>query len=212
MNVVDSQSVALVFGNQVGSNQIQGFDITKNHRFFVGNPINSDSVYDTVLLCALESFSTVFAISNTASVKNSQAIQVEDIDIFIKESFADTKNSQEHSVLVIDGFCDFYDRISDESLALMLKYIKDDSSMSIVTIDDMQRINLYRDTELFIHLVRVPDGLIVGGAVTDELASLLHESFSNIPVLPRKKLLKENQAIIFSGDRSAYINLRTEDA
>lgn len=205
------QTDSLVFGNQVGSNQIQGFDITKSRRFIVSNPINNTSVYDTVLLCSLESFSTVFAISNKSSAKYSQVIHVEDIDKFIQESFVDTTNSQENAVLIIDDFCDFYDRISDDALALMLKCIKNSSSMAIITIDDMQRINLYRDTELFIHLVRVTDGLIIGGSVNDELASLLHESFNDIPVLPRKKQLREDQALIFSGSRSSYINLRTED-
>lgn len=203
---------ALVFGNQVGSQQIQGFDITKSTRFFVSNPICNNSIFNTVLKCALQSFSKVFALSNTTLSNYSKIVQVKDVDKFIQENFTNTSNKQADAVLVIDGFCDFYDRISDESLALLVKYIKDGSSMAIITIDDMQRINLYRDTELFIHLVRVMDGLIVGGAVNDELASLLHESFSDIPVLPRKKQLEDNQALIFSGSRSAYIDLKTEDA
>lgn len=205
------QASALVFGNQVGSNQAQGFDITKSNRFFIGNPTSNDSVYDIVLMCALKIFSTVFAISNKSSSTYSRVIQVEDIDTFIRKNFADNKSIQENAVLVIDGFCDFYDRISDESLASMLKCVKKGLSMAVITIDNMKRINLYRDTELFIHFVRVKDGLIVGGAVNDELASLLHESFNDIPVLPRKKQLKENQALIFSESRSSYIDLRTED-
>ena len=201
---------SLVFGNQIGSNQVQGFDITKSQRFFISNPINNSCVYDAVLLSAQESYSTVFAISNNSSSKNPKVINVDDIDVFIREEFMDAANSHGNAVLVIDDFCDFYDRISDESLALMLNHIKDGLSMAIITIDDMQRINMYRDTELFIYLVRVPEGLIVGGAVNDELASLLHESFNDIPVLPRKKQLKENQALIFSKSRSTYIDLRTE--
>lgn len=206
LDSVDEQN-SLLFGKEIQTNRPQAFNLSKSDYFFVGNPVKNENITDCVVNTLSEKFDNVFIISNNENEANSQAMFVDDVDVFVQDYFTDDVK-HENTVVVIDGFCDFYDRISDEALSVMINRLKNGVPMSIVTIDDMERMDIYRDTELFIYLVRVKDGLIVGGAVNDNMASLLHESFNEIPVLPRKKELKDNQALIFSGSKSSHIKLR----
>jgi hypothetical protein len=130
---------------------------------------------------------------------------VDDVDSFIFE-YTDS-GEDKNRVLVIDGFADFYDVISDEALVVLEKALRNGFVSKIITIDDMTRIRDYCDTELYLRLVRCADGMVMGGEAANALAVLLNNDFYMIPEDYRKVPLQQGQAIVYSEDRAAYVQL-----
>ena len=111
---------------------------------------------------------------------------------------------------MIDGFCDFYDRISDEALSIFERALSNGAQFSIITFDEMKRIKEYRDTGLYSHLVRCENGVVVGGGIDDSLISELSSQLYSIPVEARKRTMLGNQAIVYSGEKISYIDVGRE--
>ena len=123
-------------------------------------------------------------------------------------TFGNEGDNFDDLVVVIDGFCDFYDRISDENLSVFERALTRNESINVITFDSMQRIRDYRDTGLYVRLVRSECGVIVGGGIDDELAAALTGKIYDIPNKYRTKELDGGQATVYSGSKIAYVTLR----
>lgn len=71
----------------------------------------------------------------------------------------------------------------------------------------MSRINDYCDTELYLHLVKCSDGMVIGGNANNSMAALLNNDFYMIPEDYRNVSLELGQAILYSADSAAYVQL-----
>ena len=109
--------------------------------------------------------------------------------------------------MVIDGFCDFYDRISDEALAVLERALKGGKKINVITFDPMQRLSQYSDTGLYVHLVRADHGAIVGGGIDDSVAALLSTEIYGLSRKFREKELNVGQATVYAADKMAYVTV-----
>lgn len=105
-------------------------------------------------------------------------------------------NMQQYSrvFVVIQGFSDFYDTISDEDLEKLERLLRktENTCIYFIVTDDMKRITDYCGTELYIRLVKSDTGLILGGSISDQTAAILQNGFRDIPAAMRQKPLKQN--------------------
>ena len=104
------------------------------------------------------------------------------------------------------GFIDEV-RISDEALQSLEKDPKADRKINIVTFDSMQRLNDYRDTGLYVYLVRTENGAVIGGNIDDPIASAIVTDIYEVPRKYREKALSNTQAIIYRKKEIAYIDV-----
>ena len=128
-------------------------------------------------------------------------MKIYNIDSYL-ESFV-----TEDSVLFIDGFSDFYDDISNESLDLLEDILRSGEKKYIIVSDNMSRISDYNATELYTGLVKCDFGIFVGGGAVNEYACALSSDFYSIDSEYREKALKSNQAIVYFKDTMAYVQL-----
>lgn len=126
---------------------------------------------------------------------------ITNIDEYVN-SFEDSED-----VLVIDGFADLFDEISDEALGQLEFILRSNKEKMIITIDNMSRISAYNSTELYLRLVKCEFGVIVGGGADNQFAYLLSDQFYSIQEEYRSILLDNDQAIVFYRDAAAFVQL-----
>ena len=71
----------------------------------------------------------------------------------------------------------------------------------------MERITAYRDTELYLRLVKCDFGVIVGGRADNTLAYQLNDEFCKIPEEYRYIGLEDSQALVYYRDSASFIEL-----
>lgn len=161
---------------------------------------------DLMIGKACEVDAEVYVISEKDRRLPPKAQLVQDLDQFVEEHFV--SEHEPGGIYIIDGFCDFFDRITDEALAKLERFLrKENHGCCFITTDDMKRTFDYNGAELFNQLVRAENGLVVGGAIDDRMAALFHRRFADIPKAPREKKLRENQAFAFCDTRGGHIDL-----
>ena len=205
---VEEGGSTLVIGSDISTKTPKGFSLDENPRAFVGVRDSRDAVIGIVNRYAIDGDKTVCLISSGDTDGFDGVGLVEDLDAFIEEYVASDASERQDVLLAIDGFCDFYDRISDEALASFEGLLKQsDSGVNVVTFDTMERIRDYRDTGLYVHLVRCECGAIVGGRIDDAVASSVCTEIYEIPHSFREKELKETQATVYRGKELAYVSV-----
>ncbi len=205
---IDGNDDILLFGFDVKTKVPRGFLSNEGTKVFVG--LNGDDGLSQTIISNIvqNSRRKIYVVSsNEDDIVENRIEIVADIDAFV-DLFIET---EEIYTLVIDGFCDFYDRISDEALMKLERALSNGKKINIVTTDSMRRINEYRDTGLYVHLVRAENGVIVGGGINDELAAALNGSLYELPLKHRDKQLSNDQAIIYQGSKMSYLKLREGD-
>lgn len=221
---------SLIVGKSLLSGQPQGFELMAMQNVFVGNPfgyglppvmvrsINAlpnhvcyvfDSAgYDSstalekeILAANAEDISNMIVLLEKAVAERSQETAVlKEMGLFKEEIYG---NMQQYPrvFVVIQGFCDFYDTISDEDLEKLERLLRktENTCIYFIVTDDMKRITDYCGTELYIRLVKSNAGLIMGGNISDQMAAILQNDFRDIPVPVRQKPLKQSQALLYIG-------------
>lgn len=135
----------------------------------------------------------------------------EEIGRFLQRCLEQKK--QKRILLYIDDFSDFYDTISDEDLVVFGKYLKTQKQeqLLIITQGIFKKLSEYKDTGLYVYLVRCEDGMIMDGGIDNSKIMFLNNTVSRSDPEVRKKQLERNQAILYHGDTLAYIKVRLED-
>ncbi len=199
---------SIVIGSDLTTKETKGFDLLSQKRIFVGTRESKESVPDIVNSFAQTTgYRVCLVTSNTAEAFDNSVEIIEDIDRFVEEQLGSDAYTYDDTVLVIDGFCDFYDRISDEALSVFENTLSQSNSVKVITFDPMSRLADYSDTGLYVHLVRSESGAIVGGRLDDLVSALLSTRVYEIPRKFREKELNDGQAIIYSENKMAYISI-----
>ncbi len=197
---------SLLVGNDLSSKAAIGFDLHDNKNIFVCNRENQALVNAMINHLAENTDKQIYLISSHEEYDLNDSIEVVyELDAFIQDVASNVSVS--NIVLCIDGFSDFFDRISDEALSAFERALKVGVSYSIITFDDMERINDYRDTGLYISLVRADHGIVVGGSVDDSLSASLANSIYEINKIQREKALSGEQAFVFSSGKCSYVDV-----
>jgi len=205
---IEDDGNSLIIGSDVSTKELKGFELTDETRIFVGVKDNSSVIPCIINRYASNSEKRICLITSKDTNEFDYGVEtIDDVDEFISEYVEMESQERQNILLVIDGFCDFYDRISDEALFVLERALKANAEMNIVTFDSMQRLKDYRDTGLYVYLVRSNCGVILGGCIDDTIAAAITTEVYDIPQKFREKSLKNSQAIIYRGKEIAYIDI-----
>lgn len=194
-------SNAIVLGTELKTGDNIDFSLETQRIAFVANRNNDVNVVKDICKKVIASGLALKVYTKRFDrIEIAESCLITDIDLFIN-GYTDSDD-----VLLIDGFSDLFDEISDETLKqfeIMLR----DKSKSIVTIDDMTRIVDYSSTELYLKLVKCKFGMVVSGRADNIFTYLLSDSFYSIPEEYRCIELEDNQAIVYYKDTASYVQL-----
>ncbi len=199
---------AVVLGYDIKTGRARGFANDGSLRVFVNLAGNGELIREFVSRISRFGNGKYYLISSNEEYASFENVElVSDIDAFAEMLWESGGHGE---TVMIDGFCDLYDRISDEALWKLDKALVNDLNANIVTFDTMERTGDYRDTGLYVHLVRCENGVVVGGIIDDALAVSLNDCIYGIAHTHREKSLDAGQAAIFSGNKLSYINIVEE--
>lgn len=205
---IEDDGNSLIIGADVSTKELKGFELTNETRIFVGVKDNSSVIPSIVNRYASNSEKRICLITSKDTNEFDYSVEIiDDVDEFISEYVEMEPQERQNILLVIDGFCDFYDRISDEALFVLERALKANAEMNIVTFDSMQRLKDYRDTGLYVYLIRSYCGVILGGCIDDTIAAAITTEVYEVPQKFRETMLKNSQAIIYRGKEIAYIDV-----
>lgn len=196
----DSNSIMI--GTDIKTGEKIDFSLDSQKKMFIANQLNNINII--LMICNqvvnrgenLKVYSKRFE-----ELGISENMNVGDIDEYVGQL------ELSDDVIVIDGFADLYDEISDEALGQLENSLRNNSNKSIITIDDMGRISDYSSTELYLQLVKCEFGMVIGGGADNNLAYLLSDGLYSIPEEYRAMKLEENQAIVYFKDAASYVQL-----
>ena len=211
MDPLDRDNDACVLGADLTTHRKVGFKLEANKRVFVCDRGNREAVLSLLNRLARNTAKQIFLIASEYPDDLDEAIEfVDDIDTFVSD--VATNESLTDLVVCIDGFCDFFDTISDEALSDFERALDRGVGYTLITFDSMQRIQDYRDTGLYVKLIRTDNGAIVGGSVNDELSSALTTQIYEISKGQREKELSQGQAFVYSNVTCSYVDIEGGDA
>ena len=78
----------------------------------------------------------------------------------------------------------------------------------IITQGIFTKLSEYKDTGLYVFLVRCEEGMVMEGGIDNQKIMFLNNTVSRSDPEVRKKKLGRNQAILYQGDTLAYIKVR----
>lgn len=231
---VNADEHTIVCGVSAVSGQLQGFEMRNTANVFIG--INAEA-YPSRLLERILGLSNAvfFDIFSPDEQKDESVTSVNsetDIHAMLQNivrevnereselqmlTAADVEEEEIYSYmqkykrifLLVRNFSKFYDEISDEDLKVLLTILskKKNLGIYILTVADLESIEPYRDTALYIELIKTEKGVILGGNISDKQASGLEKQFSEIPVAERKKRLPDNYAFMYNNTKYSVIEI-----
>lgn len=175
-------------------NEIGIFSIKNTNRVFIANPVNNTEFPAFVIDELLNRGKRVKMYSAVSVPDVPEEILIPDLDAFVDQF------NEDDSVMVINGFSDFFDTISDNALDLFIKIIRENENKTVITIDNMERISMYRGTEAYLQLIRCNRGMVIGGNASDEMTVGLSDAFYKLSSKYRNIELETNQAIAYEDD------------
>ena len=194
---LDSENDACIIGTDTTTHRTVGFKLEANKRVFVCDRGNREAVSAILNRLALNTTKQIYLITSECPDGLDDTIElVNDIDTFISE--VATNVSLTDLVICIDDFSEFFDKISDEALSDFERALERGVGYALLTFDSMQRIQDYRDTGLYVKLIRTDDGAVIGGAIDDALSSALTTRIYEIGKGQREKELSFEQAFVYS--------------
>jgi S-DNA-T family DNA segregation ATPase FtsK/SpoIIIE len=216
LSPLEDLSDSLVIGYDSKTGKPYGFDLTQPTKVFVGTRNQTD--YSTIVVSRLVKNNPnkkVFVWSpKSVGSFGSGAIIIEDIDEWILAMYKNVSMEDKQKVIfVVDGFREFFSRISEVSELRMENGLLEEAAFSVVTFDSVDSVEeweRYTVTGLYVHLVRSVKGVIVGGQVTGDLESMLASSVRDIPVEYRKIPLLNNQVFMYDEEQYAVVEIEEE--
>ena len=198
----------LSLGTSLYDERKQGFLLKETKRIFIGSETKTslESVIENGII--MENWELYRFSLEPESKKFWHEIRTEEeIGRFLQRCLEQKK--QKRILLYIDDFSDFYDTISDEDLVVFGKYLKTQKQeqLLIITQGIFKKLSEYKDTGLYVYLVRCEDGMIMDGGIDNSKIMFLNNTVSRSDPEVRKKQLERNQAILYHGDTLAYIKL-----
>lgn len=231
---VNDDDHTIVCGSSVVSGQLQGFEMRNTANVFIGINgseypnrlferiinLNNAVFYDICSPAALEGefVTSVNSQSEIHEMIQNLIYEVNDRDserqMLLAANVDDFEiygymQKYKRIFLLIRSFSEFYDEISDDDLKLLLAMLKKQRQLGIyiLTADDIESIEPYCDTALYIELIKTEKGVILGGNISDKEAARLCRQFSEIPVAERNKKLSDNNAFMYNGAKWSVIEI-----
>ncbi len=205
---MDPSEDALIFGYDIKSGRAKGFSGAGSTKVFVGLNGNGAMTARFIRQITASYTGLLYLVTANDRMPAFEGVEiVSDVDQFVEDL---VDQNDPNITVLIDGFCDFYDRISDEALSVLEKALTGSLQSNFITFDPMTRINDYRDTGLYVRLVRTVCGVIVGGCINDALASSLNTCLYDISHKYRERELTDHQAAIYCDNRISYINIQED--
>ena len=204
---LEHAETALCFGTDITTKAPKGIVPAAGKRIFLGTRGNDRLLPALLARWAPALKRTIYVVSSSGADYGEHPRVVENLDAFVKELVHWSREQLAESILCIDGFCDFFDRISDEALDHLEAFLKEDTALCILTADPMRRWQEYRDTGLFVHLIKVPGGAVVGGRIEDEVANSLSAELYEVSRKFRSEPLSDTQLTVYEGKRLSYVSL-----
>lgn len=231
---VNDDDHTIVCGSSVVSGQLQGFEMRNTANVFIGINgseypnrlferiinLNNAVFYDICSSAALEGefVTSVNSQSEIHEMIQNLIYEVNDRDserqMLLAANVDDFEiygymQKYKRIFLLIRSFSEFYDEISDDDLKLLLAMLKKQRQLGIyiLTADDIESIEPYCDTALYIELIKTEKGVILGGNISDKEAVRLCRQFSEIPVAERNKKLSDNYAFMYNGAKWSVIEI-----
>lgn len=231
---VNDDDHTIVCGSSVVSGQLQGFEMRNTANVFIGINgseypnrlferiinLNNAVFYDICSSAALEGefVTSVNSQSEIHEMIQNLIYEVNDRDserqMLLAANVDDFEiygymQKYKRIFLLIRSFSEFYDEISDDDLKLLLAMLKKQRQLGIyiLTVDDIESIEPYCDTALYLELIKTEKGVILGGNISDKEAARLCRQFSEIPVAERNKKLSDNYAFMYNGAKWSVIEI-----
>ena len=113
--------------------------------------------------------------------------------------------------IFIDDFSDYYDTISDDDLITFGKILDEDKNLRVITTGNFERLEDYRDTGLYVRLVKCIDGIVMHGDIDNHKIAMLSNDLSRSDPSTRTVKLKENEAIIYCGEKLSFVSIAQEE-
>lgn len=198
---------ALCFGTDITTGERKGITVEAGKRVFVGTRGERRLLPGLLPLWTPMLDHSIYAISRSTVDFGEKVREIENLDAFIEDLVTWDIARLKESILIIDDFCDFFDRISDEALDLFEKFLAEDQNLFILTVDPMERWQEYRDTGLFVRLIKAQSGAVVGGKIEDEVANCVCTELSEVSRKFRGRELSDTQITVYEGRQLSYINL-----
>lgn len=199
----------LTLGTSLYDERVQGFPLKKTKRIFIGSETKTS--LETVIEAGIimENWELYRFSLDPEPKKFWHRIQTEEeIGHFLQMCLAE--KNKKRILLYIDDFSDFYDTISDEDLVVFGNYLKTQNPEQplIITQGIFTKLSEYKDTGLYVFLVRCEEGMVMEGGIDNQKIMFLNNTVSRSDPEVRKKKLGRNQAILYQGDTLAYIKVR----
>ena len=202
-----AEDAALYFGTDITTKERKGIVLEPGKRMFLGSRGNDKLLPSLLAQWAPSLDRCIYVVSSSGADYGEKPKVIEDLDAFVEDLTRWSADRLEESVLFIDGFCDFFDRISDEALDVFEKFLKEDTHLSILTADPMRCWQEYRDTGLFVYLIKARSGAVVGGKIEDEVANSLSAELFEVSRRFRSKELSDTQVTVYEGKQLSYVSL-----
>lgn len=201
------EDIALCFGTDIITQERKGIVLEAGKRVFLGTRGNNKLLPGLLAQWVPALERSIYVVSSCSADYGEKPRVIDDLDAFVEDLSHWSADRLEESVLFIDGFCDFFDRISDEALELFERFLKEDKHLFILTTDPMKRWQEYRDTGLFVHLIKARSGAVVGGKIEDEVANSLSTELFEVSRKFRGKELSYTQVTVYEGKHLSYVSL-----
>ena len=198
---------ALCFGADITTGKRKGIVVEAGKRLFLGTRGDKKLLPGLLTQWASTLDHTIYAVSQSSADLGEKIQVIDNLDAFVADLVTWNPETLERSILVIDNFCDFFDRISDEALDMFEKFLGEDQHLFILTADPMELWQEYRDTGLFVHLIKVRSGAIVGGRIEDEVANSVSAELFEVSRKFRGRELSDTQLTVYEGKQLSYVGL-----
>lgn len=201
------EAPGLCFGTDITTKERKGIAFEPGKRVFLGTR-GDDKLLSGLLTQWTSSLDQSICVVTQSTADFGEKVRViEDLDGFVEELVTWNTARLRESILIIDDFCEFFDRISDEALDQFEKFLGEDRDLFILTADPMERWQDYRDTGLFVHLIKTRSGAVVGGKIEDEVANSVGAELFEVSRKFRGRELSNTQITVYEGKRLSYVSL-----
>lgn len=201
----------LIMGKSLLNGNLQGFARKSTHHIFIGSDSQISSKEIRLRLNNMSDVAHYYFSLNDEPEHDWISIRKEEELSEFVDLCLSSKN-QRSNLLFIDDFSDFYDTISDEDLVKFGKFLAadDEGSLTVITKGVFEKLEDYRDTGLFVHLVRCPDGIVIGGKIDTQKVSMLCKEISTSNPKQRMTVLEKYEAIMYHEANLSYIRMEAE--
>lgn len=202
VKTVDSED-AIILGTDINSKREIGFTLSDHPCIFVANQTDNEKIIPWLTSCVNDNAYKIYTHKEYSDISSDKFVA--ELDSFIYSYVED--DSKEDEIFIIDGFGDFYDEISDDTLKVFENKLRNGLKRTILTVDSMSRIAPYNSTELYLYLIKCKKGIFIGGKAENGLAIKLNNDFYMIYEGYRNVDLSENQAIVYDGSTASYTEM-----